>query len=83
MRKELRELMKAIRPMGWKVVGQFSNGHYRLQNGNGDTYSSSFSSSDHRSTKNLLSSLKKIDGGLRRPSGDSSGAAEGEGPHTP
>lgn len=61
MIKRLRDLKKAINPLGWDVEGQGGNNHYLLINKEtGKTYRTSFSSSDRRSISNLVAQLKRI-----------------------
>lgn len=65
MRKELKELVNAITPLGWKVAGQAGNNHYELCNNDGFKYHTSFSSSDKaRALKNITATLKRIDRGI-------------------
>lgn len=65
MRKNLRELIKAIDPLGWKVTGQNGQQHYILENADGSRrHTQSLTSSDARSIKNLVSQIKRIDSGF-------------------
>jgi predicted RNA binding protein YcfA (HicA-like mRNA interferase family) len=59
MRKDLRELLKLVEPMGWTFDGHSGSKHVRLRHTSGAQHVVAGSPSDQRALKNTVAGLRR------------------------